>query len=153
MYDQIIVPLDGSELSAAILEDAEALARKLDAGIVLLQVTDAPAQLMPETAAVTAPELSVEVARQREHNEAESAQHYLQQVAEGLQSDGLRVETRTEQGEPSRAILEVARQLPGSVIAMTTHGRSGLGRMFYGSVAEDVLKHSPVPVLLKRVEE
>ena len=50
-------------------------------------------------------------------------------------------------------ILEAARRTPGSLIAMTTHGRGGLGKLFYGSVADEVLKRSPVPVLVKRVSE
>ena len=153
MYEQIIVPLDGSLLSEEALVDAQELARRFEAPLVLLRASAAPAQLLAETAAVTAPEVSVNIALEREQNEAAAAEAYLAELRSRLEAEGLRVETHTTQGEPSKAILDYAREAgAGSLIVMTTHGRGGLGKLFYGSVTEDVLKHSPVPVLVKRVE-
>jgi nucleotide-binding universal stress UspA family protein len=66
---------------------------------------------------------------------------------------GIAVETSTPEGPPEHAILEAARGWPADLIVMTTHGRTGLGRLVFGSVAEAVLRSAPCPVLLIRVAE
>ena len=81
------------------------------------------------------------------------AESYLDGVQSRLIAEGVRVvETQVAQGSPADAIVSLATAEPGSLVAMTTHGRSGLGRMVLGSVAERVVRQSGCPVLLIRGE-
>jgi nucleotide-binding universal stress UspA family protein len=81
----------------------------------------------------------------------EEAEDYLEQVARRLRSESLRVWTRVVHDEhPATAILHEAERLGNGIVALETHGRRGLSRMFLGSVADKVLRASPLPVLLHR---
>jgi nucleotide-binding universal stress UspA family protein len=84
--------------------------------------------------------------------EREEAVSYLASVAARLKQHNLNVSTEHFDGPPAEEIVERARALGISLILMTTHGRSGLGRMVFGSVADSVLRHAPCPVLLVRVK-
>ena len=78
------------------------------------------------------------------------ASAYLSDSAAALTGQGLRVQVLTPAGDPARRILETAREMDVGLIAMTTHGRSGMSRVVFGSVAESVVRGAPVPVLLMR---
>jgi nucleotide-binding universal stress UspA family protein len=78
---------------------------------------------------------------------------YVQALAERLRAGGLSVEVAEPEGEAAAAILAQAHALRADLIAMTTHGLGGLGRALFGSVADEVLRHAPCPVLLVRVSE
>lgn len=132
---RILVPLDGSRLSEAIIPMAEALARDYEAGMVLVRALYAQGSL------------DAEVGAQKE------AEGYLASVAKGLEARGLPdVRWKVWYDNPDRAIVDAARHNGVELIAMTTHGRGGLGRVLLGSVAESVVRRSPVPVLLIRGE-
>jgi nucleotide-binding universal stress UspA family protein len=79
------------------------------------------------------------------------AKRYLVGVESRLSKKGLRVRTGTAFGRPAEEILAAAKATGADLIAMATHGRSGLGRILFGSVAEAVLRASPVPVLMIRM--
>ena len=76
------------------------------------------------------------------------AKAYLAAVAAGLREDGLVVETSVRQGNPATVIVVLAEELKANLILMTTRGRSGLGKLVLGSVADAVLANSAKPVLL-----
>ena len=78
------------------------------------------------------------------------AKRYLSEIERRLSKKGLRVRTRTAFGLPADEILAAAKATGADLIAMAIRGRSGLGRALFGSVAESVLRASPVPVLLIR---
>jgi nucleotide-binding universal stress UspA family protein len=78
------------------------------------------------------------------------AKRYLHDVERRLSKKGLRVRTRIALGPTASAILGAVQTSAADLVAMTTHGRSGLGRALFGSVAESVLRACPVPVLLIR---
>ncbi len=126
MPHTILLPLDGSPLAELALPYAERLARATDAHIVAVRAI-AP----PVPAALQA--------------EVES---YLETVASRLRDHGLSAETATPAGAPGAAILQEARARGADMIVMSSHGRSGVGRWIYGSVADQVLRQAPVPVLL-----
>lgn len=131
----ILVPLDGSRLSEAIIPMAEALARDYEVGLLLVRA------LHPQGS------LDAEVATQKE------AEGYLATVAGDLEARGLTdVRWKVWYDHPDRAIVDAARHNGATLIAMTTHGRGGLGRVLLGSVADSVVRRSPVPVLLVRGE-
>ena len=82
--------------------------------------------------------------------ESANARQYLQMTAERLRETGIRVDYAIEVGDAATAIVEYAREQSVDLIVMSTHGRSGLGRWVYGSVADRVLRSSAQPVLLVR---
>lgn len=143
MYQRVLVPLDGSQLAESILPFAEKVAGP-EAELVLLRVVEplSAGEVMASAGVVTPDAL---LARELD------AKHYLAGVELRLKSQGLRVERRLQVGHAAEEILAVARAARVDLIAMTTHGRSGLGRLLFGSVAEAVLRASPVPVLMVRM--
>ena len=153
--DQIVVPLDGSELAEVALPHAIHLATTMNLPVRLLQVTPSEAEYYNYVAAgpgmapaipPSSPSASemVELARQE-------AQGYLDSVRDRLSDHGVgSVESHLAQGTPADAIVDLATSQPGALVAMTTHGRSGVGRMMLGSVAERVVRQSGCPVLLVR---
>jgi nucleotide-binding universal stress UspA family protein len=78
------------------------------------------------------------------------AEEYLVSIAAQLRAKGVRVTTAVRRGEPVAEILAGAREVDADLIAMTTHGCSGLSRLLFGSVAAAVLPHAEVPVFLMR---
>jgi nucleotide-binding universal stress UspA family protein len=145
MYERMLVPLDGSEAAEAILPFAEQVAGPLDAEVVLLRVIEPPSPVeLVASAGVVAPDTFT--VRDVE------AKTYLSEIQCRLSKKGLRVRTRVALGgPPAQEILAAAKATSADLIAMATRGRSGLGRALFGSVAESVLRTSPVPVLLIRM--
>jgi nucleotide-binding universal stress UspA family protein len=138
MADRILVPLDGSPRSELILSQIGRLLRHADAEVLLLRV------LPPDGHPMGSPE-SVRLSGERE-----VAQKYVSDLVERFRGRGARIWGRVIRGEAAPAILETAEIEGSSLIAMTTHGRTGLRRWVLGSVAEKVVRQSPVPVLLVR---
>ena len=136
-FARILVPLDGSPLAEGILGEVLALAGPFHASFVLVQVVDRPIYPMLDVAGV-------------ETREAKEVARYLDRVRATVEAAGFRAQTEALFGDPATAILAHAAQVEADVIAMCTHGRSGLNRWLLGSVAEKVLSGSEVPVLLYR---
>lgn len=148
-FGRILVPLDGSKRGETILEHAVRLARLAgDAEIILFEA------VQPVGAAVWLPqgELSAAVpADDLLQRQQEGARAYLEEVARPLAAAGLRVRTRMEvAGSVTAAILEAAQAEQVELVALATHGRSGLARLALGSVADKVVRASRTPVLLFR---
>ncbi|MBI2199597.1 MAG: universal stress protein [Candidatus Rokubacteria bacterium] len=136
--ERILVPLDGSLLAEGAIQTAAGLARESGAALVLLRAAEA--HTLPG-----ADPTDAQVAVVRE------AEEYLTAVAARLGEEGIKgVETSVWYGSPATAIIEAARLQKGDLIVMTTHGRSGLGRLILGSVAESVLRGTTTPILLLR---
>jgi len=143
MYKRVLVPLDGSIVAEGIIPFIMEIAGPLDMQVVLLRVL------------VPVPPMAVEGTRQVviedfEKRRAE-AEEYLAPVATELRAKGVRATTDVRRGEPVAEILAGAREADADLIAMTTHGRSGLGRLLFGSVAEAVLRQAEMPVFLMRL--
>lgn len=137
MFERVIVPLDGSEVAAAILPQIRRILMHKDAEILLVQGVYVPSNAQAE--AVELPDiLRAQAAR------------YLEGVAAPLRTAGARVRTEARIGPAADVILDLACEEKATLIAMTTHGRSGLSRFVRGSVAEKVLRASRVPVLAVR---
>lgn len=145
MYKRVVVALDGSPLAESVIPFILQIAGPLDMEVVLVRVN----QPLPPAVADGSIPFTVEdpeVARL-------DAQEYLDLVAAELRGKGVRLETQVRRGQPAEEIVAAARQTSADLIAMTTHGRSGLGRLLFGSVAEAVLRESRLPVLLMRATE
>lgn len=138
----IMVPLDGSDLAERILAPAVALARATGARITLAHVISSNAALGTRLA----PLLPDDIVRIRDQ-----ARGYLAQIAAGLTADGLQVETHIAEGEsPASTITAAAKKVGADLIAIATHGRGGMRRAVLGSVADKVLRSSPLPLLVLR---
>jgi nucleotide-binding universal stress UspA family protein len=130
----IIVPLDGSDVSEQAIEMGLSLARAWNAPLSLVHVLEEPMllDLLPGPALP----------------DRDAAEAYLREVASNIQI-GITVSTHVLRGNPAAAIRDLIEGEPESVVAMTTHGRSGLRRLF-GSVARTVVHEALVPVALLR---
>src|SRR4051794_28412806 len=159
MYNRIIIPLDGSQFAERVLPHVEAIAAKFDSTLMLVRSVPTEALIMGQSMAVMPlagglpvdnqySELTTTVA-----TEEKTASVYLQQVATRLRDKGFRVKCIEPEGRPAECILNEARIKGADLIAMTTHGRGGLSRLFVGSVADEVLRLSTCPVLLVRSDE
>ncbi len=139
--DKILVPLDGSRLSEAALKPAIDLAREHSgATIVLMRAVEVP----------TLPGVDPTEAQVAVVSEAET---YLDRVAARLAEAGIsRVKTSVWYGPPAPSIIEAAQTGRVGILVMSTHGRSGLGRLILGSVAESVVRGTRTPILLVRDE-
>jgi nucleotide-binding universal stress UspA family protein len=143
----IYVPLDGSGLAERVLPHVKELARKMNLEVCLVRVFPSPPESYLVGEGLSAPALG----RLREQIR-EEAENYLTGKTNELQAEGLsRVCSIAVEGDPAGEIIDVARKTPDNMLAMATHGRSGLGRLVLGSVAEKVVHHSRDPVLIIRV--
>ena len=146
---KMVVPLDGSELAESVLPHVESLAQQLDAAsveIVLVAVCEAtmPPSLYP----TGPPDLEADLARCRESNE-----RYFSAVEQPLRTAGLTVRSETLLGRAADEIVDYAKTTEADLIVMATHGRSGISRWVYGSVAEKVLLGASSPILLVRARQ
>jgi nucleotide-binding universal stress UspA family protein len=150
MYRKILVPLDGSALSELALPHAEELTRRFNSEIILIRVCQAvamPLELYPPLAGVTYDyytELQIQTEKE--------TKDYLLKLQKKLQQAGLKCRHLALEGYVPDAILEVAEKEAVDLIVMSTHGRSGLSRWVYGSVAAKVLQAAPCPVFLVRAK-
>lgn len=142
MYKRVLVPLDGSPLAEAVIPFLTEIAGPLDMSIVLLRVLEPVPPVVVE--GLRQALIDVSAARTRD------ARIYLAGVAATLQARGIETSCEVRSGRPDVRIVETARELTADLIAMSTHGRSGLGRLLFGSVAEQVLRHADVPVFMMR---
>jgi nucleotide-binding universal stress UspA family protein len=139
MYKRALIPLDGSAVAESIVPFILEIAGPLDMEVTLVRV------LVPTPLAVEGAVVFDDVEKLRADAEA-----YLAGVAAELRGKGVRVTTTVRQGEPVDQILAVARDADADLIAMTTHGRSGLSRLLFGSIAAAVLVRAEVPVFMMR---
>ena len=138
--DRIMVALDGSVLAEAALSNALDLAEKNGATLSLLRAAEIHAR--PGTDKIEA-----QVTAIRE------AEEYLGAVVRRLADRGFRrAETHVWYGPPAAAIVEAAAAQKVDLIVMSTHGRSGLGRLILGSVTESVLRGTATPILIVRAD-
>ena len=141
-YKRILVCLDGSALAETALPHAQMLASNEDAEILLLRVSVNPAAEF----SFSDPSIANNII---EEMEAETLA-YMQSARGKLQKAGFRTSFLIRQGVIAEIILRVAAECQADVIVMSTHGRSGVKRWLLGSVADRVVTHSDLPVMLIR---
>lgn len=147
-YKKILLPLDGSEFSTEALPHAEEIARSSGAQLVLFQV-------IPDTNDVLNPAESLgtffTIPHDPRRNYAlDTAQRYLDDLATILRYRQIDARSDIGSGDPATAIVDHARHEGIDLIVMSTHGRTGLARWAYGSVAHKVLQAAPCAVLVVR---
>lgn len=140
MYEDILVPVDGSEGAIEILHHTAAQAEYWDATVHLLYVADTSRD------SVTVVDASVVDALVTE------GESIVEDAASTLRSHGVAYETDVVQGTPAPTIIEYAQRYQHDLVVLPTHGRTGLSRHFVGSVTEKVVRLSPTPVLTARMQ-
>ena len=146
MYDRILVPLDGSKLAEQVLPYVKLIGKRLDAQIELFQAVASP----PLDLADPQHGVYIDTIAAGLLNRAETE---LQTAAEPLRQDGLTVTCRATMDNPAEGIVAEAEKDPSTLIAMSTHGRSGLARWVLGSVTDKVLHAATNPLLIVRSRE
>ncbi len=150
MFERILVPLDGSKMGETALTHVQHLLSKMGPDVktevVLLQVISSLSHY------VIAGEASVQVPYTEKEIEQikRKVRNYLNKTGETLKAQGVTVKAKVATGKPADEIVKAAEELKADLIAMSTHGRSGLSRLTFGSVTDKVLRTGTVPVLVVR---
>jgi nucleotide-binding universal stress UspA family protein len=153
MFERVLVPLDGSKVGEAALPVIERLVDKMAPGsnveIILIGVITLLRHWVvvgEASAPVSYTEEELKIIRDR-------VMDYLTKTGESLKSKGINVRAIVNTGNASDEILKAAHENKADLIAMSTHGRSGLRRLAFGSITDKVLRGSHIPVLMVRAPE
>ncbi|MEW6143290.1 MAG: universal stress protein [Chloroflexota bacterium] len=146
LLSKVLVPLDGSEVGEAALPFITELALKLEMEVVLFQVVALAYHVYSSGEIVS----QVPYTEQEMEPIKKSVKSYLDKVAEKLTAKGLKVSTEIKTGAAAESIIKAAEDLGVDLVAMSTHGRSGVSRWVFGSVAARVLQQGTTPLLLVR---
>ena len=136
-WNRLMVALDGSTRSEAVLQDVIPLAWRQKAAVEVIR-----AVMPPVTMTGLGDIGGVQI--------AEDPMPYLSKVKAALAEDGVDAQVTALEGRAAFSIVNHAKERGASLICLTTHGRTGFGRILMGSVAEEVLRHAPCPVLIRR---
>ena len=146
MFKHMLIALDGSRFAERALQPALQVALRFESRVTFLRVVATEPQ-----AVVLGPGINMgqlDLMGQASEHEIEEAEAYLDSIRRMWSGLGIPVRLEVTRGDPSLMIVDTATGMDADLIVMTTHGRSGLSRLIYGSVAEGVLRSSPIPVLL-----
>lgn len=143
MYKTILVPLDGSKRAEAILSHIEELSTLYHARVIFLQVVEPPPLIV-------GPEGDIALHQQEIERWTKQAESYLSALQAEFQEKGIETKKYVINGPVVEAIIKVAEQESADLIALASHGRSGLSQVFYGSIAAGVLHRIDRPLLLIR---
>jgi nucleotide-binding universal stress UspA family protein len=144
MFQKILVCLDGSKLAEQILPYAAEQAARFGSSLVLFQVVSL-ASLPAPTGIESVP---VAVPNDQLAEAEAAAKDYLEGLAIPLRGKGLKVQCASLIGHPAESIVSYAEESKFDLVAIATHGRSGLRRLVFGSVADYVIRKSGLPILL-----
>ena len=145
MYKKILVPLDGSKRAERILPHVEQLAHNFGAQVIFLHVVEPHYVYTTTLNPLDIEELSIEaLTKQAESN--------LAGLIGEFREKNIKSKAIVEQGSIAHTIMNIAEREKIDLIAMASHGRSGLSRVYYGSVAASVLHLVDRPILLVRAD-
>jgi nucleotide-binding universal stress UspA family protein len=146
MYNTILVPLDGSKRAEKILPHVEALAMENGSKVIFLQAI----RLLD---IVDYEETEMVLYRKEKEQHLGNVKSYLMALKKEFQEKGINAETRISEGSIVKEIIDCAKREDADIIVMTSHGRTGLARAFYGSVAAGVLHLIDRPLLIIRARD
>jgi nucleotide-binding universal stress UspA family protein len=143
MYSKVLVPLDGSEVAECVLQHVEAIANSIKGVITLLTVVEPIEMPTRGQIAITDDDLK------RMHSELEKEAHgYLDSVARRFKLSGIKTRSIVQVGKPADTLIEYIHNNKVDLVIMSTHGRSGFSKLFWGSVTEKVIKTVDTPIFL-----
>ncbi len=145
MYKKMLVPVDGSLRSEVVVRHAAETAKAFGCSIRLLTVVDLDKH-NTKVSSDGSPDEAASLAWVE--SQIEEAENHLRPVAERFEDHGLKPEMEVRFSNPPAEILKAAAEYGTDIIAMATRSRRGVARLMFGSVADQVLKESHVPVLL-----
>ena len=149
MCKRILVPLDGSRRAEKILPYVAELAQSANAEVVLLRVLESP----------TVPSDIIGTAREDEEwrdecrKRRDAAVSYMDEIQESFKEKGIALRNCFDQGPVVDAIIHTAQQEEADLIAVASHGRTGIAPIYYGSVAAGLLHRTDRPLLVIRADE
>ena len=145
MYQKILVPLDGSELAECVLGHVDALARGCQAkSVVFIRVVEPIRQTGGEYM------MDQDQVKKIESESKQDAGEYLKKISAKVSLGGAVVKTEVISGRPAEILAEYATKNQVDLIVIATHGRSGVSRWVWGSVADRILRSACIPVLMVR---
>ncbi len=147
MYSKIVVPLDGSELAEGVLPHVAEVIRDRGSYVYLLTVASVARGAAPALTDLLSSSGNTHEERQRVEQEVTA---YLREVAGELEPVAAEVQVGVRFGRPAEEVLTFAGEVDADLIAMSTHGRSGISRWVFGSVTDRVLHGALCPLLLVR---
>jgi nucleotide-binding universal stress UspA family protein len=150
MFKKILVCLDGSKLAEQILPYAVEEALRFQGRLVLFQVVPEPVAFSPGIPGAASVPMQTDIMLAEAKKALDEARDYLEKLAKPLRKKGIQVETVSILGRAGEAILSYAGSNNVNLITIATHGRSGLRRGVFGSVADYVLRESGLPMLVIR---
>jgi nucleotide-binding universal stress UspA family protein len=142
VFERIVVPLDGSILSTQAIPYATEVGKRFESEIILVRVIPPPFLVM--TQQVTAGESP----DSEDVNNATYAKRYLMDLDRSLKAQGVKVSFEVTVGTPAKAIMQLSEAQKASLIVMMSHGYGSFKRAIMGSVADEILRHSSIPVLI-----
>ena len=148
MYKKMLVPIDGSLRSEVVVRHAAETAKALGCSVRLLTVVDLTKKNGQKNGSNVNDANDEAASLAWVETEIEQAEGYLRPVAERLNEQGLNPEMEVRFGNPGEEILKAASEYGSDIIAMATRSRRGVARLVFGSVADQVLRESHIPVLL-----
>ena len=152
MFESVLVPLDGSQLAEAALAPVEEIARTAGSRVFLLHVIRPierqVEESLPFVSVSSQPQDLRELLLRQQFEHEAAARVYLNSTRERLAAKGIKVEAQVDTAEVTDSILRHAREANATAIVMTSHGRGSREYRLYGGVAGEVLRRSPIPVLL-----
>jgi len=149
MYQKILVPLDGSKLAECALPYVEELAKGCGTEeVILVSVTERVQgyRVFDDSTQMRGQRLIREAVGKKQ----EQAQKYLDRIAKAMKAKGISVDTEVLLGDPAEEIISYAKHPGCDIIVISSHGRSGISRWAFGSVADKIFRASTVPILMVR---
>jgi len=151
IFNRILAPLDGSIAAESVLPHVEALAKEFGSELILFRAVPRETYVVP-VGTEGAYELS-QAPEELINAQLKDSREYLEEIKAPLSVKGFPVTAATDIGDPGDEIIEQAERHDVGLVAMCTHGRSGIDRWVYGSVATKVLNGGTTPLLLVRMPE
>ncbi len=153
MFKKILVCLDGSDLAEQILPYAVGEALRFQGRLVLFRVVPEPVAFSPGIPGAGAVPIQSDAMLSDAKRALDKAREYLEKIAAPLRKKDIKVDAVSILGRAGEAILNYAGSNNVNLIAIATHGRRGLERGVFGSVADYVLRESGLPMLVIRPQE
>jgi nucleotide-binding universal stress UspA family protein len=153
MFEKVLVPLDGSKVGEAALPVVEQLVNKLAPKTQVEVVLFGVITLLRHWVVVGEASAPVQYTEEELTLIRNRVSTYLEQTGEAMKQRGVTIKTMVATGNASDEILKASDEINADLIAMSTHGRSGLRRLAFGSITDKVIRGSKIPVLLVRAAE
>jgi nucleotide-binding universal stress UspA family protein len=150
MFSRVMVPLDGSKVGEAAIPVIEHLVDKLAPGTKVEVILIGVITMLRHWVVVGEASAPVSYTDEELKLIKERVTDYLNKTGDSLKKKGVSLSTIVVAGNAADEIIKAAEESKADLIAMSTHGRSGLRRLAFGSITDKVLRRSPVPVLMVR---